>query len=63
MCPENAVRACFSTPKSHNRDRWDFGDDGAKSHENPQTEGVLGSEIAARNRKSLAIFHRTLNRP
>ena len=25
----------------------------------PQKEGVLGSEIAARNRKSLATFHRT----
>ena len=36
--------------------------DGAKSPEIPQKEGVSGSEIAARNRKSLAIFHRTLNR-
>ena len=35
--------------------------DGAKSREISQKEGVLGSEIAARNRKSLAIFHRTLN--
>ena len=26
----------------------------------PQKEGVLGSEIAARNRRSLATFHRTL---
>ena len=35
--------------------------DGAKSPEIPQKEGVLGSEIAARNRKSLATFHdRTL---
>ena len=38
----------------------DFRVDGAKSPEIPQKEGVLGSEIAARNRKSLAIFHRTL---
>ena len=34
--------------------------DGAKSPDFPQKEGVLGSEIAARNRKSLATFHRTL---
>ena len=34
--------------------------DGAKSPEIPQKEGALGSEIAARNRKSLATFHRTL---
>ena len=34
--------------------------DGAKSPEIPQKEGVLGSEIAARYRKSLATFHRTL---
>ena len=34
--------------------------DGAKSPEFPQKEVVLGSEIAARNRKSLATFHRTL---
>ena len=40
----------------------DFRVDGAKSPEIPQKEGVLGSEIAARNRKSLATFHRTLNR-
>ena len=39
----------------------DFRVDGAKSPEIPQKEGVLGSEIAARNRKSLAAtFHRTL---
>ena len=38
----------------------DFRVDGAKSPELPQKEGVLGSEIAARNRKSLATFHRTL---
>ena len=38
----------------------DFRVDGAKSPEIPQKEGVLGSEIAARNRKSLATFHRTL---
>ena len=34
--------------------------DGAKSPEFLQKEPVLGSEIAARNRKSLAMFHRTL---
>ena len=34
--------------------------DGAKSPEIPLKEGVLGSEIAARNRRSLATFHRTL---
>ena len=38
----------------------DFRVDGAKSPEIPQKEGVLGLEIAARNRKSLASFHRTL---
>ena len=38
----------------------DFRVDGAKSPEIPQKEGVLGSEFAARNRKSLATFHRTL---
>ena len=38
----------------------DFRVDGAKSPEIPQKEGVWGSEIAARNRKSLATFHRTL---
>ena len=38
----------------------DFHVDGAKSPEIPQNEGVLGSEIAARNRRSLATFHRTL---
>ena len=38
----------------------DFRVDGAKSPEIPQKEGALGSEIAARNRKSLATFHRTL---
>ena len=39
----------------------DFRFDGAKSPDFPEKEGVLGSEIAARNRKSLATFHR-LNR-
>ena len=34
--------------------------DGAKSPEIPQNEGVQGSEIAARKRRSLATFHRTL---
>ena len=34
--------------------------DGAKSPEILQKEGVLGSDIAARNRKSLATFQRTL---
>ena len=38
----------------------DFRVDGAKSPEIPQNEGVLGAEIAARNRRSLATFHRTL---
>ena len=38
----------------------DFRVDRAKSPEIPQKEGVLGSEIAARNRKSLATFYRTL---
>ena len=38
----------------------DFRVDGAKSPEIPQKEGVSGSEIEARNRKSLATFHRTL---
>ena len=38
----------------------DFRVDGAKSPEIPQQEGVLGSEIAAPNRRSLATFHRTL---
>ena len=38
----------------------DFRTDGAESPEILQKEGVLGSEIAARNRKSLATFHRTL---
>ena len=38
----------------------DFRVDGAKSPEIPQQEGVSGSEIAARNRKSLATFHRNL---
>ena len=38
----------------------DFRVDGAKSPEIPQKEGVLGTEIAARNRRSLATFHCTL---
>ena len=38
----------------------DFRVYGAKSPEIPQKEGVWGSEIAARNRKLLATFHRTL---
>ena len=38
----------------------DFRVDGAKSPEILQKEKVLGSEIAARNHKSLATFHRTL---
>ena len=38
----------------------DYRVDCAKSSEIPQKKGVLGSEIAARNRKSLATFHRTL---
>ena len=38
----------------------DFRIDGTKSPEIPQKDGVLGSEITTRNRKSLATFHRTL---
>ena len=38
----------------------DFCVDGAKSPEILQKKGVLGSDIAARNRKSLATVHRTL---
>ena len=38
----------------------DFRVDGATLPEIPQKQGVLGSEIAARNRKSLATFRRTL---
>ena len=38
----------------------DFRVDGAKSPEILQKEAVLGSDIPARNRKSLATFHRTL---
>ena len=37
----------------------DFRVDGAKSPEILQKEGVSASEIATRNRKSLATFHRT----
>ena len=36
--------------------------DGAKSSEILQKEGVLDSDIADRNRKSLVTFHRTLSR-
>ena len=39
-----------------------FRPDGAKSPEIPQQEGVLGSEIAARNRRSLATSIAPLNR-
>ena len=38
----------------------DFRVDGAKSPEIPQKEGLSASEIATRNRRSLATFHRTL---
>ena len=38
----------------------DFRVDGAESPEILQKQGVLGSDIAARNRKWLATFHRTL---
>ena len=41
----------------------DFRVDGAKSPEIPQKEGVSGSEIVARNRKSLATFHRSIALP
>ena len=40
----------------------DFRVDGAKLPEIPQKEGASVSEIATRNRKSLATFHRTLKR-
>ena len=58
-----ATASPLSAPKSHNRYRKRFprcGADGAKSPEIPQKEGSSGSEIAARNRKSLATFHRNL---
>ena len=42
------------------RQALEFFQDLGPSPEIPQKEGVLGSEIAARNRKSLATFHRTL---
>ena len=45
----------LSAPKSHNRNR-DLRVDGAKSPEILQKEKVLGSEIAARNRKSPGDF-------
>ena len=57
--PQNLVM----NPEGQNRTiaiASDFRVDGAKSPEIPQKGGVLGSEIAARNRKSLATFHRTL---
>ena len=38
----------------------DFRVDGAKSPEILQKEGISASEIATRNRKQLATFHRTL---
>ena len=51
----------LSAAKSNNRNpASDFRVDGAKSPEIPQKETALGSEIAARNRKALATFHRTL---
>ena len=51
----------LSAPKSHNRNRYsDFRVDWAKSPE--QKEGVLGSEIAARNRKSLVTSIAHLDR-
>ena len=39
----------------------DFCVDRAKSADLPQKEWVLGSDVAARNRKSLATFQRTLD--
>ena len=50
----------LSAPKLHNAIASDFRIDGAKSPEILQKEGVLGSEVAARNRRSLVTFHRTL---
>ena len=62
------VKCSFPPPEvwnseHHNRTiaiASDFRVDRAKSPEILQKQGVLGSEIAARNRKSLATFHRTL---
>ena len=59
------TRPCIRCPALAHQNRTiaipsDFRVDWAKSPEIPQKEGVLGSEIAARNRKSLATFHRTL---
>ena len=50
----------LSAPKRTIAIASDFRVNGAKSPDFLQKEGVLGSEIAARNRKSLATFHRTL---
>ena len=61
--PSKLFGGCHSTLAHQNRTiaiASDFRVDGAKSPEIPQKEGGLGSEIAARNRKSLATFHRTL---
>ena len=57
-------RASSPLPLAH-QDRTiaiasNFRVDGAKSPEIPQKEGVSASEIATRNRKSLATFRRTL---
>ena len=57
------VKICYGDIVNKNRTiaiASDLRVDGAKSPEIPQKEGVLGSEIAARNRRSLATFHRTL---
>ena len=57
------VCVCFFTLAHQNRTiaiASDFRVDRAKLPELPQKEGVSGSEIATRNRKSLAAFHRAL---
>ena len=60
----NRTRTPSDRPLSHqNRTiaiASDFRVEGAKSPEIPQKEGVLGSEIATRNCKSLATLHRIL---
>ena len=67
--PERCFGFCQGKPQNLARQRIrtiaiasDFRVDGAKSPEIPQKEGVLGSEIATRNRKSLATFGAPLNR-
>ena len=62
-CKNRTHSTCFYSLAHQNRRiaiASDFRVDWAKSPEILQKEGVLRSEIAARNRKSLATFHRTL---